>query len=616
MLRAARTLGIVWCTVMLGFTASQADVGRSPRAGIHGDDEFSQRIERLIQQLGASGYSLRQRAAGELRQLGPLALDQLLQAQLEENAEISLAARHLVGQLPLRWVRPDDPEIVGYILKDYQRQPVSERRARVRWLAALEDGIGILPVSRIVRYERSELLAKQAALQLMRLMDTDDSNQQEKLATAISDTIGTSQRGPTQWLRTFRRQLGEPGTTGAIWRRLVEEEVELLSKRGRTSPSIVEALLRWSADRAIEAADAEVARDLVSRLVDMQKGDSAKLLEMSHWLLDQEQWGLLDELVLQQLPEEIPGKPLFDYCAAEAAFKRQQPEVAEKLAEEAFGGATEVHAGPDAQERDWYRYQAAITLESRGLTDWSIREYRRLADTEIAYIALKERAVRRLAELLHDQKRDKEAAEVLSKLVENARKAVRLPRGDFEGDWGSVVSRMHYFHAEHYRRQADREKQMSHLRQGIEADPTDADVLIAMYRLPRADEAWRELTQEGIRRAVKVFETRLQRLRGSGVVANRYRIATELNQIAWLVGNTVGDYEKAVAQSRRSLELRPRLPGHLDTLGRAYFAVGDLENALKYQRRAVELEPYSQQIRNQLIEFEKAYSQAQGERDF
>ena len=148
------------------------------------------------------------------------------------------------------------------------------------------------------------------------------------------------------------------------------------------------------------------------------------------------------------------------------------------------------------------------------------------------------------------------------------------------------------------------------MRKGFAADPTDADVLIAMHRLRRADDAWVASTQQHIRQAVDIFTARFKRLRGSGVLANRNQIASELNQMAWLVGNTVGDYEQAVADSRRSLELRPHSAGLLDTLGRAYFTEGDVTNALKYQRRAVKLEPHSQQILRQLDEFEQAHSEA------
>ena len=90
----------------------------------------------------------------------------------------------------------------------------------------------------------------------------------------------------------------------------------------------------------------------------------------------------------------------------------------------------------------------------------------------------------------------------------------------------------------------------------------------------------------------------------------RADLATLLNQVAWLVSNTEGDFEKAVRQSRRSLELVPHSAASLDTLGRCYYAADDLENAIRYQQRAVRMEPYQHQIRRQL-EFFQSIEQKQ-----
>ena len=46
--------------------------------------------------------------------------------------------------------------------------------------------------------------------------------------------------------------------------------------------------------------------------------------------------------------------------------------------------------------------------------------------------------------------------------------------------------------------------------------------------------------------------------------------------------------------------------GHVDTLGRCYYAAGDFENAVKVQSRAVELDPHSQQMKRQLALFQEA----------
>jgi tetratricopeptide (TPR) repeat protein len=88
--------------------------------------------------------------------------------------------------------------------------------------------------------------------------------------------------------------------------------------------------------------------------------------------------------------------------------------------------------------------------------------------------------------------------------------------------------------------------------------------------------------------------------------------AVACNQYAWLVGNTIGDYQEAVKLSQESVkicqqlpEMKPSYAGYLDTLGRAYYGAGDVPNAVKHQAMAVALSPASGQIRRQLEFFQK-----------
>ncbi len=90
--------------------------------------------------------------------------------------------------------------------------------------------------------------------------------------------------------------------------------------------------------------------------------------------------------------------------------------------------------------------------------------------------------------------------------------------------------------------------------------------------------------------------------------------ATPYNQLAWLVGNTEGDYQEALRCSQKSIELRPNVAGYLDTLGRCYFSVGDFSNAVKYQLQAIELDPHSGQMNRQLVVFREALAKAESQK--
>jgi tetratricopeptide (TPR) repeat protein len=144
------------------------------------------------------------------------------------------------------------------------------------------------------------------------------------------------------------------------------------------------------------------------------------------------------------------------------------------------------------------------------------------------------------------------------------------------------------------------------LERAIRLDPSDADVVIAMYRLPEADEKWREATLGRITNLARQFKQEIDENPSD---------PTPYNQWAWLISNTEGDFSQAIAYSHRSLELIPDGAGEsagasfLDTLGRCYYAAGDYENAVKYQRQAVEKVNYMQVMQRQLALFEKTLAE-------
>ena len=261
----------------------------------------------------------------------------------------------------------------------------------------------------------------------------------------------------------------------------------------------------------MDQGELQIARESVSQLADLQKESPTKLLEIGRWLLDREQWEFFDQLIIKSFPDDVAENPQFIYCSAEAALKQGDQQLSVKLAEQAFALMADASGViTDPTERIWLRFRSAISLEERGLTDWAIREYQRVASMETPdwrMPAFKEQASRFLAELLHDRQRDQEAADALANLMQGKR-TFRLSQNSYNNDWPGIVSRMHFFRAEQYRREANRQQQISHLRQGLEADPTDSDVLIAMHRLPRPTDAWVRLTQQSISQAARIFEER------------------------------------------------------------------------------------------------------------
>jgi len=259
---------------------------------------------------------------------------------------------------------------------------------------------------------------------------------------------------------------------------------------------------------------------------------------------------------------------------------------------------------------------AAFNLQERGLFQWAKREYRQVLELEDVGSLLDLRARRLFSEMLHDIEEEEEAGKVLQtvvKVMDADPKILQIVQQRLGMQPGSLRSRMHFFLALHARENDKHEESQKQLLLGIQEDPTDADVLIAMYRAVEPDEEFKAETMKRIDAATGKFRGQVDEFKKQSEEAPSEQIreyakrslATVYNQYAWLVGNTTGDYQEALRYSQRSLELRPEAAGFMDTLGRCYYAVGDLENAIKHQSRAVELEPHSGAITRQLEFFKK-----------
>jgi tetratricopeptide (TPR) repeat protein len=177
------------------------------------------------------------------------------------------------------------------------------------------------------------------------------------------------------------------------------------------------------------------------------------------------------------------------------------------------------------------------------------------------------------------------------------------------------ISRMHYFYALDLMEKGKMEEARKHLDEGAVADPTDADVLIALYRWPIQTPEQQAAIRKLIATTTENFEKEMESHKGGDgggdpFGSEKQEYATACNQYAWLVSNTFGDFDKAIRASHKSVEVRQELKrevgAYYDTLGRCYFAKQDFDNAIKYQTLALKLDPHSGQMKRQLALFQKA----------
>jgi tetratricopeptide (TPR) repeat protein len=572
------------------------------------------RIAELIERLGADQYAVRERAQRDLQKLGLEAFDALYEAQKHDDIEVAMRARHLVQRLRVNWSLETDPQPVKVILRNYGDQSDAERRNRMERLAGLNSPEAISALCRLVRFETSQVLSKRAALLILEPLPAADPRERQELARAIRRDVGLSKRPGANWLRAYAATLEEQESAAEQWERLVRAEQEGLSGSpdNKFERDVVRDLMRWHADLLRHLGRDAEAIAAMRNTVDLLDGTREELLDTVDWLMQREAWEVVGD-VAQRYASQFNDNPLLLYRLAECRQQQGNGELADSTAERAL----EINAdAPDAH------MVVALSLQDRGLLRWARREYERVMDIGPLGSVSDLGARFLLSEMLHDMGEELPAAETLQKAVEAMdadTNIMQIVEQRFLRQAGSVRSRMHFFYALHHAKSGDRQKQLEHLREGIKNDPTDADLLIAMYRVPSADAQWRKMALDKIDAAVGHFRTEIKNYEKEVAQAPSEsmragaarRLAMTNNQLAWLVANTEGDFDEAVRCSQASLELFPESGGYLDTLGRCYFARGELEKAVQYQRRAVEQEPFSGQIRRQLEQFEAALAEQQ-----
>ncbi len=211
--------------------------------------------------------------------------------------------------------------------------------------------------------------------------------------------------------------------------------------------------------------------------------------------------------------------------------------------------------------------------------------------------------------MLGELQRYSDAVEVLRPLTDRIEKDDKFKQrlNSILFAYNGIKSDLEYYGGLAKIKNGDPEDAKEMLQRAFRMSPENIDILIAMYRL-KSDDEWNELVLATLKQTIRRVDGDVQRaemlVRQAGAFRSGvYELGLELNQYAWLVSSTEGDYQKALDYSLKSLELDSDAM-KLDTCARCYFAVGDVENAIRMQRRALRLMPHSPPMLRQLAEFE------------
>ncbi len=549
-----------------------------------------ERIDRLIGQLGDDDYFVRQWAQEELSRIGLQAFDSLSRAENDDDIEIAERARYLVRMLHVEPVLDGDPPEVKKIFEGYESADEQARISMADQLAKLPNDQGVSALCRLLRFDRSQHVSKLAALKLID-QNAGRHETSPQLRTTVLDSLGRSPRPAAEWLRTWINQRDDATASAAAWARYATDETRVLRQTPHLSrPEIVVGLIEQQVMSLTKLGRDDDALEAMRSLIAMEPEDSTQLTAMFDWLAKQKAWPILEEAI-PRYENRFEQEPLLLYGLADSCRKNGN----NKLSEEAAHRAVAMH-----EDNQRLHLGIGYELQRRGMIDWAEWEFRRA----IAIGPPGEDATlwvqARLGEMLHDQGRDFDAAKAYEERAAALEERAANGRQPDPSDIKVTRGQMHFFFACDALQKQDLPRQKEELLKGVEADPDNADVLIAMYRYPN-DKEMHDLAMTKIRAAGDKFRSKILQS-PDDVMA--------YNQLAWLIANTEGDYQEALRCSLKSIELlppdSPQRGGYLDTLGHCYFAVGDLENAVKSQTEAVSQEPHSGLIKRQLEKFKKA----------
>ncbi|TWU35086.1 tetratricopeptide repeat protein [Novipirellula artificiosorum] len=583
-------------------------------------DALGTTADTLIEQLGSQSYATRLRARESLQRMGLEAFDELHAAQYHPDSEIAMTARHLVSSLLVSWSKETDPEQVREILHEYGAQTEDERRARIAMLAELPKHEGLAALVRLTRFETSLALSRVAALSLMRQTIAEDETAHR--VEQIQLGLGQGDRAPVIWLAAYADDLKTGVVDAKRWDKLIDQQRQQLDTASAvqtTRPSILE-LVRVCANQAWLRGQTDDAQQLVEKHLDLVTPTTRELSEACRWAIKTGLYSTVLEL-RNRHTQLFDAQPMLLYSAAEALNASHDPEGGEALAVRALGTqpipsdleTQEKWSPNDLAERAQSHREIADHLQSRGLFDWAEAEYRMIID-RLDIVSMPSTSARiSLAQMLGDLLQHQQVVDVLTPLVnrissdDQFRNQLNFQHRNLD----AMRSMIHWHGALAKIEQGEIEQAKPMLEKALRIDPTNIDILIDMYRLEQDDPQWTQQTETLIKMSTrdtqKLIDERETQLRRPGQFFGMGgSLADLLNQYAWLVSNTQGDYARALRYSRRSLELLPNEPAQLDTLARCYYAVGDFQNAYATQVKAVQLMPHSPPMLRQLELLEKA----------
>lgn len=267
---------LLWICAVLWAGATSGLAAENPKqSSDETEAAIDRNIEKLISELGNNKYALREQAQKELAKLGSRAFDKLSIAQHHEDIEINLRARYLIKLIRFTWTRPGDSDRIKKILEKYSEVTGKAKLEKIQQVADLANDESVEVLCRFVRYEKSNVLSKQAAISIIQ-MHSEGANLTEKRSALLSKKLGSSERPGALWLGTLIKSQGvlqaslkDQEDILKDWKKWVEDEQNARARSSLdTNNSIVIALMQHRHDLLKKLARQDQAIEIMVKLFD------------------------------------------------------------------------------------------------------------------------------------------------------------------------------------------------------------------------------------------------------------------------------------------------------------------------------------------------------------
>ncbi|MDR2116885.1 MAG: hypothetical protein LBP87_10955 [Planctomycetaceae bacterium] len=544
----------------------------------------NEEVRRLIQKLGDASYVVRQRAELQLLRMGVDAFAELQRAKNDKDIEIAHRAERLLAQIENLFLALEDRSLY-YWIAQYAFSTDNMEKAGILWSLArpyydAPNGEGLPTLCRIVRFDTEYSLRAEAAKCLM----------------ALPPSIPSKQR---KWFRTIRDTLSDSGNDY-----LLQLVVEF-------------AGLRCELDDLKDAAEKKSQHDAKQTKIPVEypvplKVDNSirgRVLRLTDRVAEFQskpennafQSGNMNDILLFYALAEIQD------LAGLTAERDRSIQAALAVRTEQLGNRHPLNSisGEDVAQPFYDHIAVGRILKERFRLKWAIPHFQLVCE-ESTNLLLKIDANSNLAKTLiflcnyseathyHDKILELVNSNEYSKRFNNSRQVSIMCRVEKLLCLARVAAE-----------KEDWSGAKEFIRQGLDNEFLEIDLLILGYQLSDFDPIFREELKSKIAKSLSKMEQNLYQSRAVEPERQAWYVAKICNEVAWLLAGTGGDYIPALTLIESALKVEPEDCGWLDTLAHVYFLGKKYDKAVETQENVLRMAPECTLFRQSLERFRK-----------